>query len=44
MLLLSEGITAHAVRDNSQNGNIVEGLILCLQRYREKMIVRGKIK
>ena len=43
LLSLSDGISAYAVRDNNQHGNIVDGLIAGLQRYREEMITCGKI-
>jgi hypothetical protein len=43
LLSLSDGITAHAARDNNEHGNIVAGLIATLQRYREEMAACGKI-
>ena len=43
LLSLSDGISAYAVCDNNQHGNIVDGLIAGLQRYREEMVACGKI-
>ena len=43
LLSLSDGITAYAVRDNNEHGNIVDGLIAALQRYREEMVACGNI-
>lgn len=43
LLSLSDGISAYAVKDNNQHGNIVDGLIAALHRYREEMIACGKI-
>ena len=43
LLSLSDGITAYAVRDNNQHGNIVDFLIAGLHRYREEMVAAGKI-
>ena len=44
LLSLSDGITAYAVRDNNEHGNIVDGLISGLKRYREEMVAVGRIK
>lgn len=43
LLSLSDGIAAYAVRDNNQHGNVVDGLIAALQRYREEMVACGKV-
>jgi hypothetical protein len=43
LLSLSDGISAYAVRDNNEHGNIVDGLIATLTRYREEMAACGKI-
>jgi hypothetical protein len=31
---IADGISAYAARDNNQHGNIVDGLIVALQKYR----------
>ena len=43
LLSISDGISAYAVKDNNQHGNIVDGLIAALQKYREEMIRSGVI-
>jgi len=43
LLSLSDGISAYATKDNNEHGNIVDGLIAGLTRYREEMIACGKI-
>lgn len=43
LLSISDGIAAYAVQDNNEHGNIVDGLIAGLQKYREEMISCGKI-
>ena len=44
LLSISDGIAAYAVKDNNEHGNIVDGLIAGLQKYREAMIACGEIK
>ena len=43
LLSISDGISTYAVKDNNQHGNIVDGLIAGLQKYREEMIQCGVI-
>ena len=43
LLSISDGISAYAIKDNNEHGNIVDGLIAALQKYREEMIQCGVI-
>ena len=43
LLSISDGISAYAVQDNNEHGNIVDGLIAGLQKYRQEMVSCGKI-
>jgi hypothetical protein len=43
LLSISDGISAYAVKDNNKHGNIVDGLIAGLTKYREEMIACGRI-
>jgi hypothetical protein len=40
---VADGINAYAVKDNNEHGNIVDGLIAGLQKYRDEMVTCGKI-
>ena len=44
LLSISDGISAYAAKDNNEHGNIVDGLIAALQKYREEMIQCGVIR
>jgi hypothetical protein len=43
LLSISDGISAYAAKDNNEHGNIVDGLIAALQKYREEMTQCGAI-
>jgi len=43
LLAIADGIDAYGELDNNQEGNIVDGLIAGLTRYREEMISLGRI-
>lgn len=40
---IADGISAYAVKDNNEHGNIVDGLIAGLEKYREEMVLCGQI-
>lgn len=41
---VADGLTAYGLKDNNEHGNIVDGVIAGLQKYRQEMISFGKIK
>ena len=43
ILSVADGISAYGQQDNNLEGNIVDGLIAALQKYRTEMIAAGKI-
>ena len=43
LLAVADGVSAYAVKDNNEHGNIVDGLIAGLQKYRAEMVACGKI-
>ena len=43
LLSISDGIAAYGQKDNNQHGNVVDGLIAGLQKYRDEMATCGKI-
>ena len=43
ILSVADGISAYGQQDNNLEGNIVDGLIAALQKYRTEMIATGKI-
>jgi hypothetical protein len=44
LLSISDGIAAYGKKDNNEHGNIVDGLIAGLQKYRSEMVDCGVIK
>ena len=40
---VADGIAAYGQQDNNEHGNIVDGLIAGLKKYREEMVTIGKI-
>ncbi len=40
---IADGIAAFGQKDNNEHGNIVDGLIATLTRYRDEMIQLGRI-
>lgn len=40
---LATAVEAYAVKDNNEHGNIVDGLIAGLHKYRAEMVACGKI-
>ena len=43
LLSVADGISAYGQQDNNLEGNIVDGLIAGLQKYRTEMSASGKI-
>jgi hypothetical protein len=40
---VAHGVEAYGVKDNNEEGNIVDGLIAALQSYREEAVKLGRI-